>query len=202
MTDYTFSTGDTSWAVPAGVTSLAVADCLSGGSSGGTPTGHSDPEDGTFLTDRNGAGGPGGYFARDVNIPVTPGEILSIRVGIGGTLPGINIFDLPSYATITSGGASWIKRGSTALVLAGGGTVGTTTHNGGAATGGGLSGPGLGGSAASASADGIAGAAAGATGDGGGEGQNGRNGAVTISAVPGGGGGGATGPAIAAVVML
>lgn len=206
MTDYTFTaTGDSSWVVPAGVTSLTIGECYSGGQSGADDNGHNDPDDGTFLVDHIGIGGYGGNYANDINIAVTPGETLSIRVGTGGTYP----FNSNNYLATTNGGDSWIKRSSTVLVLAPGGSsaggasgFGATKHSGGAPTGG-DSVPGLGGSAATSSSNGSAGAATGATGDGGGTVQNGRPGKVVITATPGGGGGGgATGPAISAVVML
>lgn len=57
-----------SWTVPAGVTSVCVL-CIGGGG-GGSPGG--------------GAGGGGGALVWKNNIPVTPGQVIPIKVGGGG----------------------------------------------------------------------------------------------------------------------
>ena len=88
-----------SWTVPAGVTSISAV-AVSGG--GGGPRGGCD---------FGGQGGTGGSLFYKNNISVTPGETLTINVGIGGsggTIDGVG----------TSGGESSIARSGTPLLSA------------------------------------------------------------------------------------
>ena len=109
--------GDFSFQVPAGVTSISAV-VISGGCGG------------DYGTD-NGVnrGGVGGSLRWSNSIPVTPGEILTIRVGRGGRA-GTNTST--ALAAGGLGGDSLIMRGSTVLLVA---SVLTSTPVGTAADG-------------------------------------------------------------------
>jgi outer membrane protein OmpA-like peptidoglycan-associated protein len=96
------------WQVPAGVTSVD-GFVVAGGGGGGT--------------DGGSGGGGGGYHPRN-GIAVTPGEILTIRVGDGGN-PGIW-----QGAGSTSGQSSFVTRGTTQLLNANGGQAGVSSPTG------------------------------------------------------------------------
>ena len=87
--------GDTNWIVPAGVYRIHAV-CVGGGGGGSGVS-----------------GGSGGNLRYANNISVTPGEVLSIRVATGGVTNG--------NSNSGWGGSSWIRRGNTALLSAGGG---------------------------------------------------------------------------------
>lgn len=96
------TTGTYSWVVPAGVTSIAGV-CVSGGCGGGSRY-----------------GGKGGAVSYGNNIPVTPGETLTITVGAAGN--GSNTTGSGvSTGSLNAGGGSRISRDTTYLVLAAGG---------------------------------------------------------------------------------
>lgn len=90
-----------SWVVPSRVTTICAV-CVGGGGAGGRTTGNFP----------SGGGGGGGLAWRN-DIPVTPGETLSVTAGVGG------YYDVPSASA--DGGDSGIQRGSTVLVGASGG---------------------------------------------------------------------------------
>ena len=83
-----------SWVVPSEVTTICAV-CVAGGGAGGRTTGNFP----------SGGGGGGGLSWRN-NIPVTPGETLSVTVGAAGYY---NVLD-------GNGGDSGIQRGSTILL--------------------------------------------------------------------------------------
>jgi len=97
------------WTVPAGITSISVIAVGGGGAGANGGSGYS------------GSGGGGGALSYVNDIAVTPNEQLIIRAGYGG-LGG---------TTTSSGKESYIKRGSTFLVRAGGGTSGAINTSGG-----------------------------------------------------------------------
>lgn len=102
--------GTYSFTVPADVSSLCALALGAGGGSSDIKAG-------------GGYGGGGGALAYSNNISVTPGEVLTIVVGDGGTRgvwPGG-----ASPGAATSGGYSSLARGGTTLVLAAGGTGGS-----------------------------------------------------------------------------
>ena len=184
------SVGTTTWTVPVGVTSI-TAVCVGGG--GGAGGG-----DGTY----DGAGGGGGGVAYGTT-SVTPGDILYIQVGAGGTggrsYNYDNVFSQGNAGN--AGQSSYIKTGShsgTALLDGGGGNAGGygvfTNASGG--SGGSSSGTirtnggsgGVGGNG-SGQRGGGGGGAGGYTGNGG-AGGNGGTIAVTGSSGNGGAGGG------------
>ena len=174
------TTGTHSWTVPAGVTSLAIV-AVGGGGSGATGDGQGS---------RNGGSAGGGGLRYVNNVPVSPGDTLTVVVGSGGARRtslnqnGIN------------GGASYVQLSGSDLVRANGGGRGRTTGYG--SGGGGSIGTGLsGGGGNGGSGYRKSGFEAGANGGGGAGGYsgNGGNGARTnnnAGAGSGGGGGGGT----------
>ncbi len=97
--------GAETFVVPTGVTSISVKVWGAGGGGGGG---------GSTGAGGNGAGG--GYVT--ANVPVTPGETLSVYVGGGGN-GGNNVSNTGSGGG--GGGYTSIYRGSTPLVIAAGG---------------------------------------------------------------------------------
>ena len=121
--------GETSFVVPAGVTTL-TAKLWGGGGAGAGAYGVGTPQG------LNGYGGAGGYAS--CPIAVTPGETLTVRVGGGGTVgtfsgvsngtggynggaPGYNTHSNVAGGSGPGGGASEVLRGATPLCVAGGG---------------------------------------------------------------------------------
>jgi hypothetical protein len=100
------TTGTTSWTVPTGVTSVSAVAV--GGGAGGMHA----PGGGT------GSAGGGGALTYANSFSVTPGETLNIIVGAGGAGGIYSSSTLP-----TNGGETSIRRSSTKLIYAGGGTV-------------------------------------------------------------------------------
>ena len=74
---YYTSVGSTTWTVPAGVTSVSVLVVAGGGGGGGT-------------NDRSAGGGGAGGFICQTSFAVTPGAVIPITVGAGGTGGVIN----------------------------------------------------------------------------------------------------------------
>jgi hypothetical protein len=103
-------TSNGSFEVPTGITNVSIV-CVGGGAAGNNTN-----ADG-------GRGGGGGALSYTNNLAVTPGETLTIVVGLGGTTSGQN------------GGDSYVRRSSTDLVLAKGGVGGTTSLGGNSALG-------------------------------------------------------------------
>ena len=185
------SVGTTTWTVPVGVTSI-TAVCVGGG---GGASGGSSASDG-------GTGGGGGGLAYG-STSVTPGDVLYIRVGAGGT--GGRSYNYDNAFSQGSAGnpgqSSYIKTGShsgTALLEGGGGGggafgFGSSGGSGGTSTGTSRVGGGSGGSGGSNDGS-RSGGGAGAGGYGG-NGGNGANGSITdlsgSSGTGGAGGGGA-----------
>jgi hypothetical protein len=190
-TDTITATGDGTYTVPTGVTSIDVA-CRAGGGGG-------EDRDGS-LHSTGGKGGGGGAFASKT-LTVTPGDILNYHNGAGGS---------GAQGATTDGEDTWFKSTSDIKAVGGqrgalggaGGTaassVGTTKHSGGSGANPGLgSNGGGGGGGAGSTADGSNGAAGGAGGGGGstGGGTGGAGGTSGNSGsngnVIGAGGGGA-----------
>lgn len=111
-------TSTTTWTVPAGVTAVQMVAIGGGGGGGGSL--HSG------NSRAGGAGGPGGVDIGGT-IAVTPGEILQIQVGVGGTAaswPGLVVCPGNGTANGGNGGTTRVYRAaspSTNLVLATGG---------------------------------------------------------------------------------
>ncbi len=104
--------GTYTWVVPEGVTKISTVLVGGGGSSGTTSASNNDS-----------AGGGGGGGLRWMNdIPVTPGEILTVEVGQGGAAQPYT--DFPNVGS--TGGPTLIKRGEDTLLVAGGGRGGRT----------------------------------------------------------------------------
>lgn len=169
-----------SFVVPAGVTSISavgVGGAASGG--GGSPT-------------RGGDGGPGGDLVYANNIPVTPGETLTVQVGSGGIGRAAN-----TNTSYDLGNSTTIKRGATILLRASGGgrseNIGTVGGTGGLGGSGNSNGGGGGGGAAGYAGNGGTGGNGGYTqgtaGTGGApSGGNGSTNGATVSGNPRNGG--------------
>lgn len=97
--------GASSFTVPAGVTAISML-CVSGGGGGND------------IQGGGGHGGGGGGVSYTNNVAVTPGEVLTINVGSGGTRGIWSGSGNPGVAG--AGGATSIKRGATVLVEASG----------------------------------------------------------------------------------
>ena len=175
------STGIQTFTVPLGVTSICAV-CVGGGGGGAGST---------QVNGISGCGGGGGGLAYANDIAVTPGEVLTVIVGAGGTGGTANVGGI-------GGGFSDIKRGTTRLVGAGGGYGGArnkTTGSGGSGgqvfVGTGGTG-GTGGVGSNGNAGGGGGGAAGYSGNGGTGGSLGSGSPGSNGIGGGGGGGGAT----------
>lgn len=175
-------TGTTLWTVPPGVTNVAAMCIGAGGGGSGGDGGR---------TQTNGGGGGGGCAWG--NFDVTPGEVLTVVVGQGGTGA--------VGSTASAGGASSISRGATVL-LSGGGGAGGIERNAGTASGGTSTGTarqgggngGSGGTGANASGGTGGGGAGGVNGNGGNGGiYNGNGSAGAAGSGAGGGGAGRSG---------
>lgn len=108
-----FTTAGTySWTVPPGVTSISAVAVGGGGGAWDRSTSPS----GTW-----GSSGGGGSLRYRTSIAVTPGETLTVIVGG----PGVN----SKRSVGANGGYSYIKRGTTVLLQANGGTSGGATES-------------------------------------------------------------------------
>ncbi len=110
---YTFTNGNQSFVVPAGVTSITVKAWGAGGGS------------------LNTAGGAGGFTTS--SLTVTPGETLNVIVGAAG-LGG----QQGNYGNASGGGRSAVQRSSVDILTAGGGGGGAYVGTGAGGGGGGL----------------------------------------------------------------
>jgi hypothetical protein len=129
--DYT-TPGTYTYVVPPGVTRLQAV-CIGGGGSGASTDGK-DANNAPPPGPQNyaGGGGGGGGLRYSTDIPVSPGETLTVVVGAGGVAPA-------SHGPLhgNGGGSSSIARGATTLLWAGGGSGGGTDYAYGAMPGGG-----------------------------------------------------------------
>lgn len=106
----------TGWVVPAGVTQIQMS-CHGGGGGGGG--GAKNPIASTIRAN-GGKGGNGGLAVSVLN--VTPGETLTIVVGVGGEA-GTSVSASPTAYGVNGlpGGTSSVKRGAAVLLYATGG---------------------------------------------------------------------------------
>lgn len=165
----------TTWVVPAGVTMLTLVELWGDGGGGGAGDG------GGILF--GGSGGGGGGYCASVNLPVTPGQVISFSLGAGG--PGAST---PSTAGSDGSGSVCYSLSLTA-----------TGGHGGAASGGagGAGGTGSGGSLMNSTGN-TGSVGVNPTGGTGGTGANGGLGGAgglagatgSPGVIPGGGGGG------------
>lgn len=126
-------TSSTNYTIPSGYSTMDIF-CVGGGGGG------SRGEDGSSSHNGSGGGGGGGGSCiTSWGISVTPGNILNISIGAGGTSNMNN--------AITAGGTTSVSRSGTVLCSAsGGGSPGyKTSYRGTAGTGGGNGGNGGGG---------------------------------------------------------
>lgn len=190
--EYT-AVGTYSFLVPRGVTSLSIVTV--GGGGGGT---QAVEYSGTTPIPAAPSGTPiygsgGGALAYVNSISVTPGEFLTVVVGSGGAGGRYNADYGNGILFGGDGTNSYVSRGATKLVEAGGGKSGNTAANGGVV----VTGTGYPGGAGGAGTDdgqhwwgvgsGGAGGYSGAGGAGGNANANGSNGS---GGSPGGGAGG------------
>jgi hypothetical protein len=124
-----FSSGASTWKVPAGVYSV-TAQIISGGGAGGFSVQSGDIHPGS-------AGGSGGWTS--VTFPVVPGSNITYSVGAGGVIAGV-------AGWAASGGASSVTYGATYNVTGGGGGYGPVGDNAAPAAGAGGSPNGVAGS--------------------------------------------------------
>jgi hypothetical protein len=121
--------GTTTWTVPDGVTQLVLE--LWGAGGGGGRVAAADGN-GNFF---KGAGGAGGSYLKAL-VAVTPGQVLSLGVGAGGT--GAGQTGNTSSDSGTSGGSTTVSiaggGGWTAAAGGGAGASGTTGGSGGTAS--------------------------------------------------------------------
>lgn len=132
------TSAEISWIVPSGCTKIDIF-CVGGGGGGGgmrsTITHYDTSSQEGFDQDVSyGSCGGSGYTATALNVSVTPGENLKIKVGAGGTRglnciveDGVSTGDVSLPANETDGGdggQSYVKRGSTSLAIANGGKGG------------------------------------------------------------------------------
>jgi hypothetical protein len=201
------TSGIISWTVPAGVTSISIVVVGGGGGAGGLSINYN------ITVYATGGGGGGGGLAYVTDIAVTPGEILEINAGQGGT-GGLNLLSnvgllIGTVATDgTSGESSWVRRqgSGTFIVLATGGGGGAAF--GGLGGTGGILEIGEGGSVGGSGGNGSSPSVSGKDGAGGGgaagyEGQGGTgyssfNNGGSNAGSPGTGGGGAGGNSMSA----
>ncbi|MCR4964093.1 MAG: fibrobacter succinogenes major paralogous domain-containing protein [Bacteroidales bacterium] len=108
--DYTSTSSDgtsSTWTVPTGVTSITVIAIGGGGGGGALHSAFS----GAGTT--GSAGGGGGAYVKATNYPVNAGDELTIHVGSKGSGHHSQGVTHPGW-----GGDSWVKIGSTTIVLA------------------------------------------------------------------------------------
>ncbi|HFT5240684.1 hypothetical protein ACSMDF_07630 [Yersinia enterocolitica] len=115
-------TSNGSFTVPAGVTQIFVSGCAAGGGGGSSLATNSS----SFVT--GGSGGGAGQPAMSVPITVTPGQVIPVTIGTGGS--GAS----PATNNATAGGNTQLGTGGSLLNLAGGspgliGGGGTTFPN-------------------------------------------------------------------------
>ena len=106
-----------SWVVPSGVTSMSAF--LVGGGGGGA--GHLESGQSGITNTGSGGGGAGGSTLWAETIPVTPGELINIIIGNGGS-SGTSL-----GASGGNGGTTSIRRGSTPILEVAGGGGGKQT---------------------------------------------------------------------------
>lgn len=121
-------TSSTTWTVPAGVTCITVELWGAGGGSGGAKGNtYVDGFGNTVAYGAGAGGGGGGAFSKTQTITVTPGQVITITVGTGGSA------GTTSATNGGNGGTSSVLVGSTtyqALGGSGGAGRNSTTSNG------------------------------------------------------------------------
>lgn len=125
------NSGTYTFIVPTGVTSISMV-AIGGGGGGGRPARYTDSADPNSIVayspvpgslTANFYSGAGGGLAYKNNISVTPGQVLTVVVGVGGSIN----FSGPG----SSGGDSYVQNASAVkLVHAGGGSSGASNAGG------------------------------------------------------------------------
>lgn len=163
------------WTVPKDVTSISMVAVGSGGGGGGTD----------FTSSR--AGGGGGALSYSNAVSATPGEVLTVVVGVYG-------FAGANGADGTAGGDASVSRGGTTLLLAKGGSGGGINDGYGGAASSGVGSVKYSGGDSYGSTD-IGNGGGGAAGYAGNGGGGGIQGSGSKAGTGGGGGGGGYGDA-------
>jgi hypothetical protein len=177
------------WTVPTSVTSIAFV--ITGGGAGGALSNWSGSISG-------GAGG-GGATAYRNNVAVTPGQVITIKLGNGGFGPSVSAYNSTTTAGYKGGdgGDTSITIGAT-VTTAGGGKAAALTNAGGTAGLGGIfSGTYDGGGNGGAGGNQYGGGGGGAGGFSGTGGQGGKNPSAGATGATNGAGGGGGGGAFA-----
>lgn len=122
-------TASSTFTVPSNVRSIDIF-CVGGGGSGGMGGGFKN----VSARTQTGAGGGGGRTTTTKGISVTPGSLLAVTIGAGGTY--VNTI----YTDGKTGGVTKVMSGSTVLASANGGDAGHNPKgsNGGSGSGAGL----------------------------------------------------------------
>lgn len=104
--------------VPAGVTQIFVSGCAAGGGGGSSLATNSS----SFVT--GGSGGGAGQPALNVPITVTPGQVIPITIGTGGTgaTPATNNATAGGNTQLGAGGSLMNLGGGSPGLIGGGGT--------------------------------------------------------------------------------
>jgi hypothetical protein len=116
-TVYTIA-GTYSYVVPLGITSVNASVTGGGGGGGGGGYGTGGEQSGS------GGGGGSGYTTTGSSIAVTPGETLTVVVGVGG-LAGDSHYSRSAIGNGGNGGVSTLSRGMSTLLTAAAGNGGT-----------------------------------------------------------------------------
>jgi hypothetical protein len=159
----------TTWTVPCGVNSITIYAWGAGGAGGGAKSG-------------GGGGGGGGAYSTTI-VAVSPGDLLTITVGTGGT--GV------SNGNGNSGGQTTIVRSAVNLLTANGGSGGFVGSSGGNGAGGagGSAGTWAGGNGGTSTGNGAGGGGGAGSASAGGNGANAVTGAAGTGSYTGGSGG-------------
>lgn len=133
-----YTSGSTTWTVPAGVTS-AIFEVIGGGGAGGGAGGSNT----AGAANQGGGGGGAGEGVQGVTqiVPLTPAEVVSIVVGAGGTLGvGTALNSVATGTSGTAGGATTVTATARTITCRGGagglGGHGASSSNPGAGAGG------------------------------------------------------------------
>lgn len=171
--------GDHTYTVPAGVSRINV-QVLGGGGGGGGQNG----------ANSGGGGGGGGGYATAI-VPVTPGQMITVTVGSGGT-GGSNVPTNGTVGTVSlfpKVGTILTANGGAGGIAANGNNTFGTGGSGGTGVGGTTNTPGVNGAPGTTSTSGAGGAGAPPLGGVGGAARN-TSGTGNAGVIPGGGGSG------------
>ncbi len=119
--------GTTTWTVPAGVTSISIYCWGGGGAGGGAKENYVSGGTSSPNSFKSAAGGGAGGFNKIINYSVTPGQILNITVGAGGS------YNSSSSLDGTNGGTTSVTNSSFSTIIyanGGNGGIGNNSFSG------------------------------------------------------------------------